>query len=90
MRRSITRRKGLGRVQVPETLPRKRVQRPNSHDAAGELKRFIGVCADARKQLDPANLKANVGRALGEFFDGLDEDSKKLVTDVAGMFRRLK
>jgi hypothetical protein len=64
--------------------------RPNPHDPAGELKRFIGICAQARKQLDPENLKANVGRALGQFFEGMDEDSKKLVSDVAGMIRRPK
>jgi hypothetical protein len=73
---------------VPETLPRKRVQRPNPHDPGAELKRFIGICADMRKQLDPEAIKANVGQALGNFFDGLPEDSKKLVTDVAGMIRR--
>ena len=68
----------------------KRRMRPNPHDAVGELKRFIGICANARKQLDPENIKANVGRALGQFFDGMDEDSKKLVSDVAGMIRRPK
>lgn len=53
-----------------------------------DLKQFIGVCADARKQLDPENIKANVGRAVGEFLDGMDEDSKALVSDVVGIFRR--
>lgn len=62
--------------------------RPNPHDAAGELKRFIGICAQARKQLDPENIKANVGAKLAEFVDGLDQDSKDFLTDVAGVIRR--
>jgi|GEM_PF-5766177 len=75
---------------MPEKTAVKRISRPNPRDPAAELKRFIGICADARKQFDPENIKANVGTALGQFIEGMDEDSKKLVTDVAGMFRRPK
>jgi len=64
------------------------LRRVNHHDAAGELKRFIGVVADARKQLDPVNIRANVGKALSGFVEDLPEDSRKLVTDLAGIFRR--
>jgi hypothetical protein len=53
-----------------------------------DLKQFIGICARVRNELDPDRIKTNVGRAMGEFLDGMDEDSKKLVGDVAGMFRR--
>jgi hypothetical protein len=55
-----------------------------------DLKQFIGICAQARKQLDPETINANVWRAVGEFFDGMNEDSKKLLTDVAGIIRRPK
>jgi hypothetical protein len=70
---------------VPEKCPAKR---RNPNDPVDAVTHFISACAQTRKQLDPENLKANVGRAVGEFFDGMDEDSKKLVADVAGMFRR--
>jgi hypothetical protein len=66
---------------------RRRTKR-DLHNPVGELKEFISVCAQARKQLDPENIKANVGRKVSEFFNGLDEDSQGLLRDIAGMIRR--
>ena len=80
-------RKGLGRVQVPENSPAKR---RNPNDPVDAVTHFISACAQTRKQLDPENLKANVGRAVAKVWDGLDDDSKQLVNDVAGIFRRAK
>lgn len=57
------------------------------NDAGAELKRFIGICADARKQFSPENFRENVGRAVGGFVDSMDEDSKGLVRDVVSIFR---
>jgi hypothetical protein len=75
---------------TPPESTRKRVARPNPHDPLGELKRFIGVCADARKNYSPDALKANVGNAVSGFIDGLDDNSKGLVLEVANIFRRPK
>ncbi len=57
------------------------------HNAPAELGRFISICAQARMQLDPENIKTNVGRTLGGWLDGLDEDSKSLVRDLGGKLR---
>lgn len=55
-----------------------------------ELKQFIGVCAKARREYSPEFFKENVGRKVGEFLNGMDDDSKALVNDVASIFRRPK
>jgi len=49
-----------------------------------DLREFIGICASARKAMSPEVLKANVGKFIGE----LPEDSKDLLQDLAGLFRR--
>lgn len=61
--------------------------RRNLHNAAGELGRFVSICAQARKQLDPENVKANVGRALEGFFEGLNDDAKLLIVDLGRKLR---
>lgn len=69
----------------------RRIARPRApKQPFDDLKQFIGICAQARKQLDPETIKANVGRSAAKFFDSMDEDSKKLVVDVASLFQRLK
>lgn len=82
--RATTNREAGGRGLVPAKSVTKR---RDLHNPAGELERFIGICAQARKQLDPENVVANVGKALGGFFEGLDEDSKSMVKDLAGKLR---
>jgi hypothetical protein len=74
-------------VQVPDNSTT--IRRPRAPKGPfDDLKQFIGVCAKARKQLDPETLVENGKRAVGEFLGGMDEDSKALVSDVVGMFRR--
>jgi hypothetical protein len=48
-----------------------------------DLKDFIGACAQVKKAIHPDNLRANVGKFIGE----LPEDSKDLLQDLAGLFR---
>ncbi len=71
---------------MPEKTVKTAVAR-RQQGVVSDLKDFIAGCAQVRKQFDPENIKANVGRALGEFADGMDEDSKRLVGDVIGIFR---
>jgi hypothetical protein len=51
-----------------------------------DLKDFIGACAQVKKAMSPDNVRANVGKFIGE----LDDDSKGLLQDVVGLFRRPK
>jgi hypothetical protein len=51
-----------------------------------DLKDFIGACAQVKKAVHPDTLRANVGKFIGE----LDDDSKGLLNDLAGLFRRPK
>lgn len=48
-----------------------------------DLKEFIGACAQVKKAIHPDTLRANVGKFIGE----LDDDSKGLLQDLAGLFR---
>lgn len=74
---------------MPDKTPvRKRVSRPNPHNPAAELGRFIGICADARKQLAPENLKRTCATAFADWMGGLDQDSRDLIADIASTLRR--
>lgn len=64
------------------------IRRKAAHGPFDDLKEFIGICAKARKELDPEHIKANVGKKIGDFVDGLDEDSKDFLTDIARRIRR--
>lgn len=69
-------------------MPAKSItKRRDLHNPAAELGRFIGICAQARKQLDPENAVANIGKAAAGFFEGLDEDAKGLLREVGGKLR---
>jgi hypothetical protein len=70
---------------VPEKSPAKR---HNPNNPVDSITHFISTCAEVRKQLDPEVLKANVGRAVGEVWNGLNADSQQLVNDVIGVIRR--
>ena len=68
-----------------------RIARPNpAKQPFDDLKQFIGICAQARKQMDPERIVANVGQAVSGFIGGLDEDSQGLIRDVVGVIRRPK
>ena len=70
---------------MPEKTTKPAVKRV--HPVVRDLKQFLSTCAQLREHAQPENVKANVGRAVGEFVGDLDEGSKNLLADLAGLFR---
>lgn len=57
---------------------------PRTNQPLAELKQFIGICAQARKEISPKALKRHVVNFIGE----LDQDSKDFLGEIARILGR--